>query len=124
MTINLIQEKAMTKKEALQITIRLWKWLYQNPFKLKSNWPEWKINGGNVPTMLSNCSLCDFVKNASGVLNCEFCPLKDFWPHGDCINRDSAWWKWEDAISIEECKEHSKAIYEAAEFELSKEINK
>ena len=55
---------------------KLWNWLAENPDKNKTDWPEWKHNGGEVEKVLSNCFACDYVDKKE--LSCDDCPLD--WP--------------------------------------------
>ena len=48
---------------------KLWKWLSENPLKEKPDWPEWRINGGNIEYISCYCFACSVTEG------CEDCPL-------------------------------------------------
>lgn len=75
----------LTEKEALQLTMELWRWLKKNPGKAKYNWPKWKHNGGKYYEIDNHCFLCEYVSMKTPddyqyFLDCySFCPLIDIW---------------------------------------------
>ena len=53
--------------------VRLWTWLSANPTKCKSEWPEWKRNGGKVPHVSIFCFPCHI--DGMGDDNCGDCSI-------------------------------------------------
>lgn len=117
----------MTKKEALQITADLWKWLYEHPSKEKYDWPRWEWKGGEVRECLSCCPLCEYAK-IEGTYRVDCCHCLLQWTSKDesiikigfqpCMNRTASFAKWDDAKSPKTKKKYAKIIYEAALEEL------
>ena len=65
----------------MEITVRLWSWLEENPYSGKLEWPEWKFNGGDVPEMNCSCACCEYVAPDDRCIEtCKDCPLVELWP--------------------------------------------
>ena len=124
----------LTKKKVLQITAGLFGWLEDNPKKTKSEWPEWKVNGGNIPALLDDCACCDYVGKTVKAgdtwpeTNCERCPLIKLWPFLEnsedypCNNptyKYGYYYKWDHAKSSKTKKKYARIIKEGALKELS-----
>ena len=56
--------------------VKLWEWLAANPTKHKNDWPEWKINGGNVNNADCLCFACECREESTACFT--ECPL--IWP--------------------------------------------
>ena len=79
----------------------LWLWLAEHPGKTKSDWPEWKCNGGKFDDNTdSECFACQACNEMAGlpefdtgegyraVQSCiKFCPLQ--WPGKTCVAQRS-----------------------------------
>ena len=123
----------LTKKKALQITADLFGWLEDNPEKKKCDWPGWKFNGGNIPTMMDGCACCEYAGKIShddefAETNCKKCPLIKLWPliengEGYPCNEPNYgcgyYYKWDNAQSLKEIKKYARIIKEGALKELS-----
>jgi len=70
----------LTKEEALKIHKALWTWLSENPDRLKREWPEWELNGGEIIWCTNSCPACEYNDQNFG----EYCGLKCIiaWPAG------------------------------------------
>lgn len=60
----------MKKEEYKKLHRELWQWLADNPDKEKSDWPRWKINGGDYD-VYGDCFACEFFKDVL----CHDCDL-------------------------------------------------
>jgi hypothetical protein len=60
----------MTYKEAIDLSVKVWRWLYDNPTKIKEDSPYWE----DIKGMWGNCPLCDFYLCYHGPL-CDNCIL-------------------------------------------------
>jgi len=65
----------LTEKKAIQLSIKLWTWLYDNPEKHKSDWPLYEKYG--LYDMKSSCFCCQYYYNNSNNedIICKKCPL-------------------------------------------------
>ena len=101
----------LTKKQAIELHRELWDWLYHHPSKQKWEWSEWKNNGGNFPSVESDCFLCEYELTRS---NCKNCLL--LWPLDHCFNLgDGLFGRWEDARSPKTRKKYAKLIRDLKE---------
>lgn len=132
-----------SKKEVFELTLELWRWLENNPDKLKSNWPEWRRNSGNRTNILYECFACEYVKyetsdDFTGELDCRsFCPLLELWV-GDnectysnpCMNHKSPYRIWGDLYALfdedilNKRAKHAKGIADFCEMKLKEMENK
>ena len=122
----------LTEKKALELTLKLWRWLESNPHNMKRDWPEWKENGGkyNEEKVNSACFLCWYVKQRTSdsffeTLNCrEYCPLLATWKrrgsfeecYNPCMAETSPYYKWEKSGE----SKYAKIIADACEKKLTK----
>lgn len=82
----------LTKSQALRGHRKLWKWLAENPFMGKEEWPGWKQNGGSHKKCRSSCFLCEYADHnrENGIIFC----LLDWSPGGSCqSNKDYLLWE-------------------------------
>lgn len=59
---------------------RLWDWLSKNPRFDKTDWPEWKENGGDVEDVCTDCFACEYDELVAKEKklprsNCTHCPI-------------------------------------------------
>lgn len=100
-----------TEKEAKKLSIKVWRWLYNNPDKSKWDLPI------KIKTELSvfceikiyyvadgTCPLCDLFFNVKG---CSGCPLRI--DGENCFDEGSLFKNWLVGI---DCKENAKKILE------------
>jgi len=104
--------------DAIHISKRLWKWLYNNPGSYKNEWPDWDINGGDVEVCGNWCPICKYVVDMPEelrldkgiVFDCRLCPIK--WTNDDQSSINETWCEmpgspyltWQDADNEEEDK--------------------
>lgn len=72
----------LTKLKALELTRDLWNWLSKDKNRVKSAWPRWRFNGGNVPEMCRGCPCCQFAggtPTTASNRDCNQCPMIDYW---------------------------------------------
>lgn len=86
----------LTKKKAIDLSVKLWTWLAETG-KEKEGWPGWVRNGGKHPDSASDCFLCEYSRHGHASWSCETCPYYCIYDH--CMNSDSPYSKWEDALS-------------------------
>jgi hypothetical protein len=111
----------LTKKKVIELTIELWKWVYENKSHDKRAWPEWD-KYGYVKNECFCCEYADRKPHAFGDMDCEdYCPLYKLWPHGagysdgrliivPCQSNNSSFERW-----VEGDIEGAKELYEGAE---------
>jgi hypothetical protein len=87
----------MTKKEALELTRTLWRWLARNPTKDKSQWPGWPLHG----TVQGHCFCCEYSSQQGyvGQWSCDGCPLIGVAWKNDCAETKSPYNKWNNATA-------------------------
>ncbi len=101
----------LTLKQAFYRCARMWRWLEQNPDKIKFNYfqeqfkPNYKYPAGR-------CWACQYVKENIKdfiAIDCAhgkqaealaICPLKDLWPDG-CMNNESPYLTYESLFLSE-----------------------
>lgn len=67
---------------------RLWLWLADNPTKGKEDWPEWKYNGGKIPSVTLNCFACGIDEQYFCPLHGKFCSI---WGDNGCFSLYEEW---------------------------------
>jgi len=87
----------MTKKEYHRRHIKLWDWLYHNPFKSKDECPYWEWNGGDWEYVHGCCFACE--ESNSECDNCMF-----EWEEKGYYE------KWHKAKTIKTKKKYAKII--------------
>ena len=109
----------MNKKQAIQLTLALWDWLYENPMKYKMDWPMWKSNGGIYPKVRDYCFLCEYARYRRAESDrrskfgnyyknaCHYCPLKK---ELDNCGDTSFYTKWVTVKSRTAKKKYSSKI--------------
>ncbi len=65
----------ITKREAIRLHRKMWKWLAKHPTKKKSEWPGMKYY------VRADCFLCEYSRNFGE--ECLCCPLD--WEVGSCL---------------------------------------
>ena len=114
------KEPNMTDKEKLMAGYRMWSWLSENSDKVKSDWPEWDINGGEIDTIPTHCFACDVAGNTHGSSDaCDKCPIE--WPGGRCYNQNSLFTAWE-FFSEGKIREHYASIIAELHLQAAKKI--
>ena len=103
----------LTKKQVFEIGARLWKWLYENPDRIKWDWPEWRYNGAER-SMKSNCPCCEFSKQNGDNFCGDKCLLADIWG-GGCSNPASPYEKWCLSKGIRNRRKYAKIIWQGFE---------
>ena len=93
----------------------LWKWLFGNPDKEKSEWPNWEIHEGKVKYVSNYCFPC-FVESKSNYRSigiCGSCPV-DSSPYSIrlCGDHNSPYARWNEAKTLRTKKKWAKVIYE------------
>lgn len=70
----------MTKKEAIILSYRLWKWMQESKIYDKEQWPKW----GKLGRMNYDCPCCEYMNyrgDQSAIERCAIaCPLINIWP--------------------------------------------
>lgn len=81
----------MTYKELHR---ELWLWLADNPEMLKSDWPRWKHNGGDIGFVTSYCFACEYIESMYQLgfdVGChKYCPI------GSCQPEYDKWWRLQE----------------------------
>jgi hypothetical protein len=130
----------MTLKQSLELTVQMWDWLAENPSQTKTDFLV--IHPKYPQTFLAKCALCAYSKQPNGLIDCNICPLKEFWKswykkqYDDIaalkqleedvegkINsfcEPSAFGDWLDATDHNERSRIARAIADAAREELKK----
>lgn len=118
----------LNKKQAVQLTLALWDWLYENPTKSKEDWPGWKKNGGKYPDVTDDCFCCEYTQfredenyrrsmTITYDSGCEsYCPLNE--ELKGCRHDDSFWQKWINAKSSRTKKKYAGKIANASAKKL------
>ncbi len=93
-----MNDETLTKVRALEITRDLFGWLAGAVVRDKEEWPGWSVNGGNVDPCNSDCACCEYAARQSvkQVVDCSLCPLKEFWPDGNCCDPKSPYILWRE----------------------------
>lgn len=111
----------LTRRKAIDFFRELWQFLAETG-KEKTDWPRWKYNSGDIPTMAWDCPLCEYAnrwkdKNPSQ-RDCRCYKGKCLidWPECICILSDNSLYKrWQGSGSIIERKKLAKMIFELPE---------
>ena len=91
----------LTRSQAIRSHRKLWRWLAENPFAYKREWPGWKQNGGFYKRCRSNCFLCEYVdQNRNKENNLIPCPLD--WSPGTSCQNNLDYLLWETRNGTEE----------------------
>ena len=122
--------RPLTKRNALEICLELWKWLRDNPTKDKSDWPGW---AETILDCLCSCPCCQYLADQYwdiGTEACDQCPLVGFWGGERCENAgsycerpDTAYMEWVAATrchSIVKSVEATQKMVDGIEAELKR----
>lgn len=92
----------------------------------KGSWSGWEEHS----RMLYNCPCCEFTKDEDGGIQCELCPLLDYWLGGPvdvnessrcrCTRRGSPFKSWETARTPEARSKYARIIAGFPKAELEK----
>jgi hypothetical protein len=79
----------------------VWFFLYENPTKTKDEaYYELKLGWDR-----NSCPCCEYAyqqtKGNMDIKMCCFCPLKDYWPEGGCMAKESAYLEWSETDDLE-----------------------
>ena len=99
----------LTKFEALQNQWRLWQWLRDNPNRLKSDWPEWGYDEGEIEYALHGCPSCQYVSDHINANDGD----GDLTFLGDCgllCPSMSLWWNTELQGPCEATDNHTEGV--------------
>lgn len=120
----------MKKKEALELSLEMWRWLEENPNQEKDDYLRiiLNLNDDNYPR--SGCFLCEYVKRLNGTMDCELCPIEWIYKNGSkvktdldnmpCVLNNTIFDGWEDAKTIKTKKKYAGMIADLIENELNK----
>ena len=110
----------ITKREALEKTAAMWRWLSQDGRREKSDYPGLREEE-HYP--INECYCCQYAEeHNAGSDPCMSCPLSSLWPIY-CINCTSPYAEWSEARNRNEFDNAEKYALEialAAEEELGK----
>ena len=121
-------ELIMTKREALEITKRMWSWLARHPDKEKRAWPGLK----KLPEMSCDCACCEYADThvKPGEIPCHKCPLYGRWGscnESTCTDDDSPFGMWcrcpelaPYEVVIAEKAKHARAVARLCNKELKR----
>ena len=98
---------------------KLWNWLFQNPEKMKSDWPLWKSNKGMIENVKDDCFACvvDWLYNRKYINKtyyptCSSCPVDSTkYAKTLCIG-GAPYFRWCRAKSLRTKKKWAKIIAE------------
>jgi len=96
----------LTKKKAIKLHRELWDWIYHHPSKRKKDWPRWKANGGDLPSVYNLCFFCESKYN---------CCLVDWVKTFSCTSPESFYRSYCNAKSIKTKKKYAKIIRDLPE---------
>ena len=95
----------MNKKQAIERTEKLWKFLEETG-KGKEDWPEWDKYGG-IDNVTTGCFLCEYCNKYT---SCESCPYhKEF---GHCNKVGAPYFDWTKPLLLQEKKRCAKRFLE------------
>jgi len=113
----------LTKKQALFLCWQLWKWLAKTGCAIKSLWPHWVWNGGEINIMESDCPCCEYAWHRFPPQKCKlYCPLKILWPKGylRTTPKPTPFQKWTQAKTRQTRKKYALIIANGAKKEYMK----
>lgn len=93
----------LTRKRAIDISIRLWTWMAEDGTREKGNWPGWK----RIGPLDNECALCEYAFNADIKGRCTACPYREHF-YG-CGSGPYALW-CEAMDRNEDASEHAKTF--------------
>lgn len=110
----------LTKKRAIELTLELWTWLYENPTKYKANWPGWTWSGGQYKEVSCDCFCCEWVFTVTKK-GCSSCPLAPLWG-ASCaeLSEGNVYRLWGEATTNKDKKKYAKQIVNFCKKELAK----
>jgi hypothetical protein len=83
----------MTRKEGIKLHREMWRWLADNPWAEKLDWPRWERNGGDIDIIISLCFACEII----GRDNCTNDKCVFVWRVRHCEEMNSEYNKWRRA---------------------------
>jgi len=99
----------LTRKKAIELCLKMWRWLEGNPEKEKI---DWLLDNGYMSFEVDcNCFICEYVMQSKNG-DCSKCPLKALWDH--CMDIKSAYRKWSDCFC--EKKDRIKYAKQIADY--------
>jgi len=103
----------LTKKKAIELCLKMWRWLEVNPEKDKT---DWLLNNGYIPGEVDcHCFICEYVGKSWGG-DCSRCPLIFIWGGGHCMDVKSPYRKWSDCFcEVRDKIKYSKQIADYCE---------
>lgn len=102
----------LTKLEAIDISLKLWRDLAENGYKHKDESEYYSL----VEGMSGGCALCEYIENYNPIDDsCRHCPLWDTKAGTDCTDRGQPFDDWEIAIDREDRKEHASRLVKRLE---------
>ncbi len=105
----------LTKKEAIDISIELWRWLAETGANSKSLWPGWK----KYDRIHNDCPLCEYALfqregNRIGIhASCIGCPYAAIFEH--CLKTTSPYRRWIGAYDKNERSHEAHLFVEQLE---------
>ncbi|MBW8001738.1 MAG: hypothetical protein FVQ80_06910 [Planctomycetes bacterium] len=109
------KRKKFNKARTIELHDDLWDWCSRNPTKEKSDWPEWKKNGGKIPEVECECFLCEWVRDSYKESCVEKCPLKWSSKNGRCNSLDGEFHMWENAKTLKLKRKYARLIRDLPE---------
>ena len=106
----------MTEIKTIQLSVGIWRWLYENPLKWKREYPKYK--SGGFFEMTCECPCCEYYEYCAG------CPLIKIESITGCINTGciDAFGRWHNAVNegdAEKAEYNSKIILNVLEKKLA-----
>ncbi len=105
----------LTKKEAIDISIELWRWLAKTGANHKSKWPGWKKYG----RIQNDCPLCEYTLflsegNRIGIHeSCTDCPYAASFGH--CLSTTNPYRRWITLYDKKERRHEAQLFVEQLE---------
>ena len=85
----------LTIEECKHLHKELWHWLSKNPGCIKSDWPRWTRNNGDIGIVLNWCFACEYSLSLSDNM-CSVCPIQA--KSGRCGDDNSTFAQWEELL--------------------------
>ena len=110
---------SLTKRKALEICLRMWKWLALNPSQSKLD----AIEALSLGRLEHDCAACDYAASLSASLSgslCDNCPVWTGEGHIKCLDGGSPYYDWSYGDTVEVRASAAKAIVGMTQTELDK----
>ena len=108
----------LAEKKAIDLTIKLWDYLRQNPGKQKQDYPGY--DKYDIGSMIADCPCCDYYRRGD-LDRCDVCPIRD------CTDDNSPWDLWFKALAVDDYAEmryQGDVIYNRAKYYYDKKWGK